>query len=116
MRAALALLLAVVALSVGAAMVILLAQPAPAAVATGDPVYRQGTYTVQLTQQACAYEELAMALEAEGIPPARTMLVTSGARHYSGCWVRDIGGDVMTQDLTGAGGTLPREGFRPPPG
>lgn len=90
------------------------ALPTPAAArpaAAGPLVYRFGTYSFELTDRPCPFPELAEGLEGEGIPPARAAISTSGGQAMTACWVRDVDGDVMTADLAGPGGTLPKEGF-----
>jgi hypothetical protein len=81
-----------------------------------EPVYRQGTYSLRLTQEACEQPELALALETEGIPPARIYFEEQGGRRAIGCWVRDVGGDISTLSAGGTSGTVPSDWFKPAPG
>lgn len=87
----------------------------PAAEGTGDLVYRFGTYSVRLTDMPCPFEDFIEELEAEGIPPARAAVITSGQRRHTGCWVRDMSGDVMMRQADAELGVLPAEGFRREP-
>lgn len=84
----------------------------PAAAATGELVYRSGSYSVRLTDAPCDQPELVGHLESEGIPPAKIAVVTAGQQRYHECWVMDIGGDVMTLDLAGQQGTIPIDWLR----
>lgn len=90
------------------------AQPDPEP-ASADPVYRQGSYSVTLLETPCPWPEFVAELEHEGIPPARLVLVQSGERRYSGCWAKDLSGDVMLRDTAGGDRVLPGDGFRPQP-
>ena len=87
--------------------------PAPSAIAaTGDLVYRSGTYSVRLTDEPCPYEEITSTLDSEGIPPAKAYreLLSDGRWALPGCWARDIGGDVMTMDTaSNERKTIPKE-------
>lgn len=120
MRAVLFASVAVVALG---AWLLLPAEPAPAVTPAASHelpgpgmVYRFGTFAVALTDRTCPDDEASSILENEGIPPALAMVVTSGSRRWSGCWTRNIDGDVMTLDPTSTEtGTLPRERFRREP-
>ena len=76
-------------------------------------VYRQGTYSVTLTELPCPFEEIASDLESEGIPPAKATSIISGGRHWHGCWAKDIGGDAMVRDpMSLERGTIPIDWFR----
>lgn len=118
MRAALCVLAVVVGCFIAAGVIIRMEEApaaAPAPVTTGELVYRQGTYSYRLTDEPCPFEEFALELEAEGIPPARMAAITSGSRRFTGCWAKDIGGDVMTRQFNVEPGTLPLDGFKPEP-
>lgn len=91
---------------------VLLSEPPPKPTGS-DLVYRQGSYSVRLTNEPCGNEEYREQLESEGIPPARRSAIASGSRTYSGCYTRTMSGDVLTLDyLATETGTLPKEGFK----
>jgi len=77
----------------------------------GDWVWRSGTSTLRLTEEACPFRELAVDLEYEGIPPARAYLVDQGSRRSIGCWAPDIDGDVITREPDGLAGMIPMDWF-----
>lgn len=89
------------------------ANRAPAVARSGDLEWRNGTYSVRLTELPCHFYELADELAADdGIPPAKGAVVMLGARGVSACWMKDIGGDVMIKDMTGYTGMVPMEWFK----
>jgi hypothetical protein len=61
-------------------------------------VWRNGTATLRLTDRPCASESLALALQSEGVGKPRTYEVVQGSRRYTGCWVKDMAGDVVTAE------------------
>lgn len=123
MRAVLisALLLVLVALGIyalwwpAAAPAKALPARAAAPAGTGEMVYRQGSYSVRLNEQPCAFQELRDALQADdAMGDAKAAVVMEGARRISGCWVRGID-EVQLQDMAGHGGSLPLEWFKREP-
>lgn len=119
---ALCMLLITAALATLTASLIAMSEPVdampapPAPVATGPLTYRQGTYTLRLTERACPFPELVQVLEDEGVPPALVYEVQEMGRASAGCYAFDIQGDVMTLDLGGQEGMLPIGWFRRDPG
>lgn len=118
-----ALLLVACALFLGAAAFLgLPAQSSAPAPAVAPPdravpglVWTSGTMALRLTDEPCHIEDATLHLEQEGIPPARRYVVTQGSRSYSGCWVADIAGDVMTMDHDDQEhGTIPLDWFQRP--
>lgn len=99
---------ALLGLAVLAANMLVLSTPAAAAApASSDLVWRSGTYVLRLTGEPCAVPDLAGPLEEEGIPPARKFIATQPGRQSSGCWAKDIMGDILARDLAGSMGDLP---------
>lgn len=115
MKRALLAFLALVLLAVGAAAVILRSEP-PAL--TGDPIYRQGTFSLRLTQHACEDEEINADLSDRGIPPVLEYwtLQRDGRWSVTGCYAPDMDGDILTRDTVGGEGFMPRKWFDPVPG
>lgn len=80
-------------------------------------VWTFGTYTIVLTEEACPFDDVKNVIETEGIGPASAYRATqSGKTIIGGCWVRDVGGDVMTMTQTGAISSIPLEWFTVPKG
>ncbi|NML44565.1 hypothetical protein HHL11_12435 [Ramlibacter sp. G-1-2-2] len=75
-------------------------------------VWRSGSATLRLTDRPCASEEFTRALETEGVTKARAYDVVQGSRRYSGCWSKDIGGDVVTMEPGRDIGQIPLDWFR----
>lgn len=91
------------------------AAPAPVVVLAsgGDLVWRTGTMALRLTDESCPFDEERDQLELEGVPPAKRYIVTQAGRKRSGCYVKDMGGDVLTLEPAGREvGTIPMEWFR----
>lgn len=88
---------------------------APASARAGL-VWRSGGMVLRLTDHACPFEEMALLLETDGVPPARAYVVTQGEHKATGCWARDIGGDVLTRSPSGQEGTIPLDWFKSEPG
>jgi hypothetical protein len=86
----------------------------PAAAVPGL-VWRSGSMSLTLTDRPCPFEEMAAELEVEGVPPARAYVATQGARKASGCWARDMGGDILTRTPGGDEGTIPLDWFQHEP-
>lgn len=70
-------------------------------------VWRSGSATLRLTDRPCPSDELAEALESEGVAKPRAYEVTQGSRHYTGCWTKDVGGDVVTIEPGREVGSIP---------
>ena len=86
---------------------------APSAIAaTGDLVYRSGTYSVRLTEKPCEDEELRGILEDIAVPPAKMYEITQVGKRSIGCWAYDMGGDVAAFSFGGGSGTIPIDWFR----
>jgi len=75
-------------------------------------VWRSGSATLRLTDRPCASEEFTRALETEGVTTARAYDVVQGSKRYSGCWTKDIGGDVVTMEPGRDIGQIPLDWFR----
>jgi hypothetical protein len=91
------------------------AEVPPVAAGTGGSnlVWRTGTMVLRLTDEDCPFTEERDQLEAEGIPPAKRYVVTQAGRKRSGCYVKDMGGDVLTLEPDGREvGTIPIDWFR----
>lgn len=97
------------------------AKPAqPTAVATADApadavpglVWRSGSATLRLTDRPCPSEDLARALEIEGVTPPLAYEVTQANRRYTGCWSKDLGGDVVTMEPGRDIGSIPIAWFQ----
>lgn len=82
--------------------------------ATGDPTYTSGTFTLRLSNEPCDLEEQAAELNDRGIPPAREYYTLQKDGHWSmsGCWAKDMSGDVLTRSTIGEEGWLAAEWFR----
>lgn len=101
-------------------------RPAPPALAAVEPppqraepglVWRYGTMALTLTDRPCPFEDAALYLEQEGIPPARAYIAVQGDRRSTGCWVAGMDGDVMTMKPDDQEhGTIPLERFEKPRG
>ena len=75
-------------------------------------VWRSGTATVRLTDRPCPSDELALALEMEGVTKPRAYDVVQGGRASTGCWVKDRAGDVVTLEPGREVGSIPLDWFR----
>ena len=75
-----------------------LADAAAPADAVPGLVWRSGTATLRLTDRPCSSEDFTQTLELEGVTQAREYEVTQANRRYIGCWVKDVGGDVVTME------------------
>lgn len=75
-------------------------------------VWRSGSATLRLTDRPCASEEFTRVLETEGVTQARAYDVVQGSKRYSGCWSKDIGGDVVTMEPGRDIGQIPLDWFR----
>lgn len=89
--------------------------PLPQPAGPSGLVWRNGTFSMRLTDQPCEREDLRAELEEEGIPPAKVYIATQGSIHSIGCWVLDMSGDVMTRNARGEEGTVPMGWFRREP-
>lgn len=74
-------------------------------------VWRSGTATMRLSAQPCPVEELARALEIEGRAPPRAYVVQQGSRQFTGCWSKDVDGDVITMEVNREPGSIPISWF-----
>lgn len=92
------------------------APQAPAGIVATDAVpgivWRSGTATLRLTDRPCPSEDLTLAVETEGVTKARAYEVQQGSRHYTGCWTKDISGDVVTMEPGRDVGSIPIGWFR----
>jgi hypothetical protein len=88
-------------------------QPAPPAEAVPGMVWRSGTATLRLTDRPCPSEEFTRALESEGVSKPRAYDVTQGSRRFSGCWSKDVDGDVVTMEPGRDIGSIPIGWFQP---
>jgi hypothetical protein len=90
------------------------AHEAPLPVATGDLVYRSGTYAVRLTDQPCEFEEIEVDLSDRGVPPVKEYLTLQrdGRWTLAGCWAKTMGQEVLTRDTAGADGYIPSDWFK----
>lgn len=75
-------------------------------------VWRSGSATLRLTDRGCPFEDLSAQLEIEGVAPARAYDVQQGTRKTTGCWSRDVGGDVITLEPGKELGQVPLDWFR----
>jgi hypothetical protein len=75
-------------------------------------VWRSGSATLRLTDQPCPNEEFTRTLESEGVTKPRAYEVTQGSRRYTGCWAKDVGGDVVTMEPGRDIGEIPIAWFR----
>jgi hypothetical protein len=96
----------------GAPAAIKVADMAPADAVPGL-VWHSGSATLRLTDRPCASDELANQLDGEGVMKALAYEVTQGSRHYSGCWTKDVSGDVVTAEPGRDIGSIPVAWFRP---
>lgn len=82
--------------------------------ATGDLIYRQGTYAVRLTDAPCESEEIDADLSDRAIPPVKEYLTLQrdGRWSVSGCWAKTMGAEVLTRDTAGADGYIPLDWFK----
>ena len=87
---------------------------APATDAVPGLVWHSGTVTMRLTDQPCRVDDFARVLEVEGVVPPRTYVVHQGSREFSGCWSKDLGGDVITMEANRDLGSIPIAWFRVP--
>ena len=89
---------------------------ASGAFSTGDAapgmVWRSGTVSLRLTDRPCPSEDLARALETEGVTKARAYELTQKSQRVTGCWSKDLGGDVLTLEEGREIGTIPVGWFR----
>ena len=76
-------------------------------------VWQSGSATLRLTDKPCASDELARVLDGEGVSQALVYEVTQGSRRYSGCWTKDVAGDVVTAEPGRDIGSIPIAWFRP---
>lgn len=88
------------------------AQAAPPTDAVPGLVWRSGTAALRLTDRPCPSEDFTHTLEGEGVTTPRAYEVMQGTRRYSGCWSKDIGGDVLTMEAGRDIGTIPIGWFR----
>jgi hypothetical protein len=72
--------------------------------------------TLRLAERPCPSEEFSRALESEGVTKARAYDVVQGSRHYTGCWAKDVAGDVVTMEPGRDIGSIPIDWFRADPG
>lgn len=87
-------------------------EAAPPTDAVPGLVWRSGTAALRLTDRPCASEDFTRTLESEGVTTPRAYEVLQGSRRYSGCWSKDIGGDVLTMEAGRDIGTIPIGWFR----
>ena len=85
---------------------------APPTDAVPGLVWRSGTATLRLMDGPCPSPEFAQTLETEGVTKARAYEVVQGSRRYTGCWTKDIGGDVLTLEPGRDIGSIPIDWFR----
>ena len=92
------------------------AAPAAEAVPPDDAVpglvWRSGTVTVRLTDRPCPSEDLARVLEVEGVTRPLAYEVTQKGRRSTGCWSKDLAGDVVTMEPGREVGSIPVAWFR----
>ncbi|HET8746360.1 MAG TPA: hypothetical protein VFM98_12195 [Ramlibacter sp.] len=74
-------------------------------------VWHSGTATMRLTAQPCPIDEFARALELEGRAPPRAYVVQQGSRQFTGCWSKDVDGDVITMEVNREPGSIPISWF-----
>lgn len=79
-------------------------------------VWRSGSATLKLSGRPCPSEELARPLENEGVSGARAYDVVQGSKRYTGCWAKDVAGDVLTMEPGREIGSIPIGWFRAEPG
>jgi hypothetical protein len=87
-------------------------QAAPPDHAVPGLVWRSGTATLRLTDGPCPVEDFVRALEREGVTPARAYVVRQGRQQFTGCWARDLDGDVLTMEADREPGTIPLSWFQ----
>lgn len=119
MRILIATVAATLLTAAAAAGVALRSTPAQPAKAEARPeravpglVWRSGTATLRLTDRRCPFEELSTQLEVEGVSSALAYEVQQGARKHTGCWAKDVGGDVITLEPGQELGQIPIDWFR----
>ena len=80
-----------------------------------DLVWRNGTMTLRLTEQACQFDEVALMLElveSTASPPKAAVAFQPGRDAQPSCWVLDVAGDVVTRDAAGNEGFIPLGWFK----
>jgi hypothetical protein len=61
-------------------------------------IWRSGTATMRLTDRPCPVDNFTRVLEIEGLAPARAYVVQQGRHQFTGCWAKDMDGDVITME------------------
>jgi hypothetical protein len=88
------------------------AAAAPPKDAVPGLVWRSGTATLRLTDRPCPSDELAQAVEMEGVTKARAYEVIQKKRRSTGCWAKGSDDDVVTMEPGRELGSIPIAWFQ----